>query len=143
MNSKKSNNLGAVAITKARELEALIDILNNTTIGTLNEDIAANANDIATLNEGITANANAIVAINESIATLNTAITANAEALAVIDAKIGALSTLFSLAFDVAGVLTTEAYTTHKHSYEDATIADTADGSGTETSTTKTTTGVN
>ena len=130
MLQKKSNNLGAVALTKARELQSLIDILNNTTIGSLSEDT--------------TANANAIVAINNNITVLTNAVNINMNAISLLNAKIDSLATLFALGFDsTTGALTTEAYTTHAHNYNDTTIADTADGTGTETITTKTTEGVN
>ena len=129
MTSQKSNNLGAVALTKARELQALIDILNNTTVGSLNEDI--------------TANANAIISLNADVDTLDGKVTTNTNAIASLNAKMNALATLFTLVFNQDGSMASEAYTTHTHDYEDATIADTADGTGVESSTTKTTAGVN
>lgn len=130
MTYKKNNPLlAAAASVKIRELQVLIDTLNNTTVGSLNEDIAANATAIAANTTNITAN--------------TTAITANTSAIALINAKLTAIAGLFGLVFDINGALTSNSYTSHTHTYEDATIADTADGTGTVTITAKNTQGVN
>lgn len=54
--------------------------------------------------------------------------------------KLDQIFALFSIVFNPDGTIDAENYTTHKHNYADATIADTADGTGTLTETTKTTT---
>lgn len=54
--------------------------------------------------------------------------------------KLDQIIALFSIVFKADGTIDAENYTTHKHNYTDATIADTADGTGTLTETTKTTT---
>jgi len=99
MNTKKKL-LDKAAVVKTRELNALIDTLNNTTIGTINDDIS------------------------------------------MLNKKIDALSSVFGLVFNADGTLASEAYSTHTHKYEDDTIADTSDGTGETTTTTKTTQGV-
>lgn len=55
-------------------------------------------------------------------------------------AKLDEIIRLFSIVFDSSGNITSNNYTTHKHNYQDATIADTADGTGTLSETTKQTT---
>ena len=122
MPTKKSNNLGAVALTKARELQALIDILNNTTVGSLSDDITANTNAITGIN-------NTLVSINNSISLINT--------------KVSTLTSIFSIMLNTDGSLMSEAYSSHTHAYEDGTINDTVDATGTQTDTTRNTQGVN
>ena len=118
----KKNKLANVAVAKARELQSLIDTLNNTTVGGLSDRI--DANDLA-------------------ITSLDQANTSTSEALSVVDNKLNAIATLFGIVFDNAGLITSEDYLSHTHSHEDATINDTTDGTGTESVATKTTQGVN
>jgi len=54
-------------------------------------------------------------------------------------AKVDAIANLLGIAFNTDGSINTENYTVHTHSYTDDTISDTADGSGTTTTTSKTT----
>ncbi|QDF29008.1 hypothetical protein [Halarcobacter anaerophilus] len=105
----KKDKLGLLAFKKTKQLNALIQELRNTTIGSLNEDVNANAN--------------AIIQIDE--------------ALTIINAKIDSLSNLFGITYNTDGTIATESYTTHTHNYEDTTINDTVDGSGSETATQK------
>ncbi len=114
-------NLGAVAMGKAAYLQSLIDKLNSTTVGDLSARIDSNDTDIATLSGRIDSN-------DADITLINT--------------KIDTIASLFSLVFNSDGTLSSEAYSSHKHDYIESTIADTADGTGTQTDTTKTTTGV-
>lgn len=60
--------------------------------------------------------------------------------ISAINSKLDKIVQLFSIVFDSDGSIASNNYTTHKHNYTDATIADTADGTGTLTETTKTTT---
>lgn len=136
INSKKNANLGAVALTRTRDLQALIDTLNNTTVGSLANDMAANATAIATLNEHLTLR-------DSDISENTTAIAINSTAITLLSTKLSSLCTLFGVVFDESGNVVAQEYSTHTHDYADATIADTADGTGVESSTTKTTTGVN
>ena len=59
-----------------------------------------------------------------------------------LETKIANFASLFGVAFNEDGTISAESYTSHKHECEDATISDTGDGTGTESTTTKTTTGV-
>jgi len=114
-------NLGAVAMGKAAYLQSLIDKLNTTTVGYLSARIDANDVDIFNISGRIDS---------------------NDVDIALINAKINTIASIFSIVFNADGTLNSEAYSVHKHSYIDSTIADTADGTGTQTDTTKTTTGV-
>lgn len=88
MTKNKINKLGTVGFAKTIELQRLIDELNNTTVGTLSNDVSTLQTQVSTL--------------------------------------IGQMNTLLN----------------HTHTYTDTTISDTADGSGTASSTTKTTGGI-
>lgn len=61
----------------------------------------------------------------------------------ILNNKIAAIASVLGITFNADGTLATEEYTTHTHSYVDTTIADTADGTGTESETTKSTSEVN
>jgi hypothetical protein len=54
-----------------------------------------------------------------------------------LNAKISAISSVFGITFNEDGTLNTESYSSHKHNYEDSTITDTPDGSGTLQTSTK------
>lgn len=60
MSNRKSNNLGAVALSKARELQDLIDLLNNTSIANINTSLS-------TLGDTMSANTDAIISVNAKI----------------------------------------------------------------------------
>jgi hypothetical protein len=122
MLNKKSNNLGVVALTKAKELQVLIDTLNNTTVGSLSDNITTNANAITGIN-------NTLVSINNSINLINT--------------KVSTLASIFSIMLNTDGSLLSEAYSSHTHAYLDGTINDTADATGSQTDTIRNTQGVN
>ena len=100
MNNKQKIRLGRIAFTKTKKLNSLIQKLENTTIGSINEDIM------------------------------------------VLQTQIQALANLFDITFDTNGNIVSEGYTNHFHEVEDSTITDTEDGSGTEVSSTKPTTGI-
>lgn len=114
-------NLGAAAMGKSAYLQSLIDKLNTTTVGDLSARIDANDVDIFNINGRIDSNDVDIALINK---------------------KINTIVSVLSIVFNTDGTLSSEAYSTHKHSYIDSTIADTADGTGAQTDTTKTTAGV-
>jgi hypothetical protein len=118
----KKNKLANVAVAKARELQALIDTLNNTTVGGLSDRI--DTNDLA------------ITSLSQADTSIN-------EALNVMNNKLNSIAASFGIVFDNTGLITSEDYLSRTHSYEDATINDTTDGTGTESVTTKTTQGVN
>jgi len=119
---KKNNKLASVAVAKARELQTLIDTLNSTTVGGLSDRIDEN---------------------NLAIAQLQQVNTSTNETINVLINKLNALVSLFGIEFDSDEKITSEDYLSHTHSYEDATINDTTDGTGEESVTTKTTQGVN
>ena len=56
-----------------------------------------------------------------------------------VTSKLEKIIQLFSITFDSNGNIISNNYTSHTHSYKDATIADTAEGTGTLSETTKTT----
>lgn len=60
----------------------------------------------------------------------------------IINAKINSIASLFGITFNIDGTVNLEAYTEHTHNYTDTTITDTTDGTGTEQTTNKVTTGV-
>ena len=122
-------------MVKTAYLQSLIDKLNNTTVGGLNARIDSNDIDIATLTGRIDSN-------DIDIATLTARIDSNDTDITLINEKINTLASLFSLIFNSDGTLNSEAYTTHTHNYTNSTIQDTADGTGIQTDTTNTTTGV-
>ena len=175
MFNQNSQKLASSALVKSRELQDLINLLNNTTVGSLQISITTNTNNIsylssritdevATLNDSIAANTTSIASlqllittntnnisslssqITDEVAILNDSIDANAIAMnqqiGIINAKIDAMAMLFGITFSESGIITTEAYSAHVHSYYDDTISDTNDGTGTTTTTTKTTQGV-
>jgi len=133
VNSKQ--NLGAVAIVKTNHLQSLIDKLNNTTVGDISNRIDSNDTDISILSDRIDSN-------DRDISSLSDRIDSNDTSIALINEKINTLASLFSLVFNDDGTLDSEDYTTHTHDYIDSTISDTTDGTGEQTDTTKTTTGV-
>ena len=128
-------NLGVVAIGKAAYLQSLIDKLNSTTVGDLSDRIDSNDNDIAVLSGRIDSN-------DTDISNLSDRIDSNDTDIALINQKIDTIAAIFSIVFNSDGTLSSEEYSTHAHDYVDSTIADTEDGSGTQTDTTKTTAGV-
>jgi len=60
----------------------------------------------------------------------------------ILNNKLNAIANLFGVTFNGDGTINTESYNGHTHEYADATINDTADGSGTQTNTTRETQGV-
>ena len=60
----------------------------------------------------------------------------------VLSNKLDAIAGLFGVVFNVDGTINTESYSSHSHSYLDATINDTTDGTGTSTDTARETNGV-
>lgn len=130
-----NSNLGAVAMGKAATLQALIDKLNSTTVGDLSDRIDSNNNDITVLSGRINSN-------DIDIANISDRIDSNNADIALINKKIDTVAAIFSIVFNSDGTLSSEEYSTHAHDYVDSTIADTEDGSGTQTDTTKTTAGV-
>ena len=142
-------NLGAVAMGKAAYLQSLIDKLNNTTVGDLSARIDSNDNDIVALSDRVSSNDTDIANLgtridsnDNDIATLGSRADSHDSDISLINTKIDTLATIFSIVFNADGTLNSEAYTAHTHDYVDSTIADTADGTGTQTDKTKTTTGV-
>ena len=142
-------NLGAVAMGKSAYLQSLIDKLNSTTVGGLSDRIDSNDTDITVLGGRIDSNDTDISTLSgraeshdTDIATLSGRIDSNDTDIALINEKINTIASLFSLLFNSDGSLSSEVYTSHVHEYIDSTIADTVDGTGTQTDTTKTTTGV-
>jgi len=163
MKNSQSDKLSRISIVKSAGLQALIDILNNTTVGTLSSSIDSNSADIVTINTSITnintqaaTNANDIAAINTSITDINTQATTNANDIAAINAsiqtltdidtlinsKIDSIALLFGIVFNTDGTISTQNYTAHTHSYSDVSIEDTADATGLTNTDTKTTQGV-
>jgi prophage DNA circulation protein len=114
MLDKKKDKLGLLAYKKSKKLDALIQELQNTTIGSLNESVSLNTQNINNINK----------------------------VLQNMQTKIESLSELFQIVFNEDGTITDQAYTTHKHSYKDSTINDTEDGTGVLTNITKETTGI-
>jgi len=142
-------NLGVVAIGKAAYLQSLIDKLNSTTVGDLSDRIDSNDNDIAVLSGRIDSNDTDISNLSDridsndtDISNLSDRIDSNDTDIALINQKIDTIAAIFSIVFNSDGTLSSEEYSTHAHDYVDSTIADTEDGSGTQTDTTKTTAGV-
>lgn len=115
MLDEKKDKLGLLAYKRAKRLDKLIEELQNTTIGSLNEDINANTQSIDNINQS----------------------------LQIIQAKIQSIADLFSITFNPNGTIANENYTNHTHSYIDSTVSDTEDGTGTQTDTTKQTTNIN
>jgi len=100
MKNSQSDKLSRISIVKSAGLQALIDILNNTTVGTLSSSIDSNSADIVTINTSITnintqaaTNANDIAAINTSITDINTQATTNANDIAAINTSITDINT--------------------------------------------------
>jgi len=75
------------------------------------------------------------------IAYMNTKV--QAVTIAVVNAKIDALASALGITFNANGTLQSNGYSSHTHAYTDATIADTADGTGTTSQANKNTQGVN
>lgn len=170
VNKNSKRNVGSSAVVKARELQELIDVLNNTTVGSLSERIDENQSGINTLStslqnilQSVSTNTSAIDtlatslqavsnkadenetsidALSTSLQSLSQQVSENASAIALINSKIDAIASIFSVIFNTDGSLSSQGYTSHMHSYEDGTIADTVDGTGTQTDTTRTTQGV-
>jgi len=67
----------------------------------------------------------------------NTNVANLTEVLTLTNTKLDALAALFGATFNLNGTLAGESYSAHTHNYTDATITDTADGSGTLTETIK------
>jgi len=107
----KSNKIATKAFVATRDLQALIDTLNNTTIGTLNTDIG----------------------------NIQLALNVNTVAITLINTKINSIASIFGVTFNPDGTLLTETYSTHAHTYSDATI----DATGIVTNTSRNTLGVN
>ncbi len=114
MNNKRVARLGRVAFIKTKKLDKLIATLQNTTIGTINDDI-----------NNIELNINNLYNAND-----------------IINTKINSIASLFGITFNTDGTVNLEAYTQHTHDYTDTTITDTEDGTGTEQSTDKQTSGI-
>lgn len=95
--------LAKLGVIKAHELQALIDVLNNTTVGELNSKVNSLESKVSALEDK-----------NNSL-----------------ESEVNSLKQRL------------ENYENHNHGYEDTTINDTADGSGTPSTTNKTTGGVN
>jgi hypothetical protein len=132
----KESKLSYAAVAKNRELEELIAILNNTTVGSLADGIANNASDIDALESSVGSLAQTIATNASDIDTLQSSVS-------LLSMKLASLAQLFGVVFTTEGAIASQNYTTHAHAYEDDTIADTADGTGTVTHTTKNTQGVN
>ena len=107
LNDKAIESLVNLNAIKNRQLQELVDILNNTTVGSITQDI-------------------------DNI--YNT--------LGVISNQIAALGSVLNITFNPDGTLLNNGYTAHRHDYEDSTINDTADGTGTISTETKQTGGV-
>jgi hypothetical protein len=115
MLDKKRDRIGLIAFKKARQLDKLITELQNTTIGSLNDEVDNNTLNINNIHNTLT----------------------------VMQTQIQSISNLFGITYNPDGTIQNENYTAHTHNYEDATISDTTDGSGVETSVTKESGGVN
>lgn len=115
MLEEKKDKLGLLAYKRAKKLDKLIEELQNTTIGSLNEDVNANTQSINSINQTIQ----------------------------IIQTKLQSIAELFSITFNPDGTIASENYTNHTHSYTDSTISDTEDGTGTQTDNTKQTTNIN
>ncbi|MDQ7044719.1 MAG: hypothetical protein Q9M40_07100 [Sulfurimonas sp.] len=122
MMKNKKNNIASVALTKSRELETLIAVLNSTTIGSLVADISGLKNKDIVYADALS-----------DIAT----------ALSLIDTKITTLSNTLGITFNADGTLAQDNYTTHTHNYSDKTISDTVDATGVVTDETRQTQGIN
>lgn len=66
----------------------------------------------------------------------------NKNRLDIIESKLDSIASFFGITYYPNYTIHNENYTTHTHDYEDGTINDTNDGTGTQTDTTRTTTGV-
>jgi hypothetical protein len=98
MAKDKSNKLSKLALSKSYTIQALIDKLNNTTVGNLSDRIDDNDYDIGN--------------IQTSLNTLNNNIN-------LINTKMSNFASLFGVTFNADGTINTENYSIHKHDYID------------------------
>jgi hypothetical protein len=83
-----------------------------------------------------------LTTVESAISNLEGRVTSNEDDKLIAMNKLNAIATVLGITFNSDGTLNTEAYSSHTHSYEDSTINDTADGTGTETVTVKSSSGV-
>lgn len=111
---QKDDRSGQIALKKARVLNKLIEKLQNTTIGSLQDDVSSNTNEINNIYNTLT----------------------------FMENQISAISSVLGITYNPDGTMISEQYSNHAHDYEDTIIPDTADGSGVEQTTEKETSGV-
>ena len=130
LNGKRGKGLAKAALAKTQVIQ--VDMLG---------DYSDEASKFQSLNNsfGVTYDANNNVQSNNT----KTLTLQNEADILLLEAKVVAMANLFGIAFDTDGNITAEDYTTHTHEYVDGTIADTGDGTGLQTDTTKNTSGVN
>jgi hypothetical protein len=137
ISSKNAKRLGKAALAKSNTISATIE-------GDYEDDRQKFLAAMQDLEITFDANNNVDVDGIKNTVTANTAnIATNTDSIAALTVKLDNVANLFGITFNSDGTIATESYTGHTHDYVDSTIEDTADGTGTQTDTTKTTAGVN
>lgn len=153
--NKRAKKFGKIGIAKADRIQVVIDgvyeddrqkfISVATSLG-INFDPLTNTVTTNNTNNRLDA-LEVDTHVHANLATLDsltsTYITNLENTIALLETKLANLSSVFGVSFDAAGAVTSETYSTHTHDFVDTTIADTADGTGVSTDTTKITQGVN
>ena len=99
----------------------------------LNNDLLDNANIMMSVLGVSTNRVNNRLVVDASILS---------DKLDLVSNKLDVIASVLGVTFNVDGTLDAETYSTHTHGYNDETIADTDDGTGTSTDTARTTSGV-